>query len=86
MTVFPNPVEGEFNVVLPDGIAAGENIQGEIVNESGQTVFVSERLQTEEREGRSIVAMQPEGLSPGIYFVMLYSEEKTIGTSMFVVK
>lgn len=73
--VYPNPVQNELNVKLPQ--ANGDRMTYSILNLSGQTIFKGE-LKNEK--------IDVSKLSPGMYFMQLTTNDNRKGAKSFIKK
>ncbi len=87
LSLFPNPTSGNLKIILPENFSTyNKNIHAEIINSLGQTVTVTEQLQSESIDGKSLVTLNTSGLPAGIFMVKVFSGENEIGFSKFVVE
>ena len=87
LSIFPNPSNGNVNIILPSNISpAKNNIHAEIINSVGQTIKITAPLSPESMDSKSIVKVNTLELPSGIYFVRVFSGSEQIGTSKFIIE
>jgi hypothetical protein len=79
-SIYPNPMVDRFN--LPLNLKEGMNLQFEIINQMGQTVYSSTRSTG---QGQSLQTVPVTNLGAGIYTLKISSEKGTLITRKFII-